>query len=451
MAIFTPKLLLVSIAPGVSNQQKDGHYHWYYKRLSQEFDSQGYRSVIGKKLVELQGETWWEPILESRNGGHGFGPSKFREIVRNGALISQHLHKAPSRSAAVCQFYDGSLHDMSLLVYLAPLHPNIAFIFNFRPGKKWLDVLQRDRVSGRFLANRINNAPQNVFFYAETSRLRDKISRLTGAVVRDYHVYSSQEFKAAKPRRDRRIDVVFAPKTEEELSWCESLLSLLGAEGAVTSEVLIPSKLLTTLKKQEGRGGFSSIQVAPLSASSYKELLEDAKVLVLPYLKEYFALGSSGKINDAILSGAMPFLPEDSAPALQIRSAILRSQVTFPPSRLSETAEKLRRLISLDHPLNLEGEGVSFEDFSDDMRERSREVRESPLTRGGGWDSHSWIWVFMLSPLLRERETPARITKRIANWIYTQSGLIRRFGQFSSRLSAGFRVAPRGERLLDND
>ena len=43
------------------------------------------------------------------------------------------------------------------------------------------------------------------------------------------------------------------------------------------------------------------------------ELHAQAKVVVLPYFSEFYRLGCSGRLQDALASGAYPFVPESTS------------------------------------------------------------------------------------------------------------------------------------------
>jgi len=84
---------------------------------------------------------------------------------------------------------------------------------------------------------------------------------------------------------------------------------------------------------------------------------------VLPYLKEYFKWGSSGKFNEAIALGAFPMVPDETAIATQ--SNLNPHIHQFSPEALEDTKEKIISRLAAGFPNDLNA--IRYQDFAEWM------------------------------------------------------------------------------------
>jgi len=353
---------LLSLSAKVSPNKSDGHFFWYYRRLAAEFGDDNWVAVVGPKTQTAAASVWWLPVLSLPKGRAPFSPRPRRTFRADMRAVSKIIETASTQSHPAIQFYDGCLDDLVALCYLAPRYPDSAFIFNFRPGKYWIPILSRDKKLFHLLQGVFGHTPRNVFLTAETPALCAEISRQIGVNPEIYPLYSAQEFVPDVAFGGREIDVSFFPKSQPELELCVQLVNKLRGIVDHQALVVIPSGVFEKSGGREPRG-FNQIIVGPVEADKYREIFENSKVIFLPYMKQYFQYGSSGKFNDALLAGAIPLVPEGSAPLGQTKGQGKQPEFEFDPEDISGTVLKLEGLLQRSEGFSEKESGVTFEDF----------------------------------------------------------------------------------------
>ena len=381
---------LLSVSAMVSDSENEGHFFWYYRRLAEEFGENNGVAVIGPKCRSVGDSVWWRPILNPPKGKLPLSPRPRKTFMAEMQEISQIIDGASTNSFPAIQFYDGCLDDLVALCYLAPRFPNVAFIFNFRPGKYWLPILSRGKIRRLPLRRLFRSKPRNVFLTAETPVLSVEIAQYIGVLPEIYPLYSSQDFVRDVPFQDRGIDVSFFPKSQAELELCRRLTGELRKITDHHALVVIPDRVFA---RSGGLDffGFDQTVRGPVNADRYREIFENSKVVFLPYLKEYFQYGSSGKFNDALLAGAIPLVPEGSAPVGQTKTEGIASDFEFNPGDVSATVAKIMCLFARAEGFSEKESGVSFEDFRAFVFEKTEAVKNFGDGDLSGWSKGIWL------------------------------------------------------------
>ena len=222
------------------------------------------------------------------------------------------------------QFYDGGLLELLISLELARQNPGLIVVYNFHWADEWLRLFQRRGLVPTWLRTQIylhlSNRPRNLIISAETSKLAHRLALFLGFTPETYPIMSLFDPPLTKPWRERTTDLLVIPQRAGELAFVAGIVAM-ATRSKRTAKVLLSEGLRDQFQPT------SEINVNPrdlllgtLESRQFIETLADAKLVILPYDKPYFAWGSSGKFNEAIALGAFPFAP--SATALGYQSSL---------------------------------------------------------------------------------------------------------------------------------
>lgn len=282
--------------------------------------------------------------------------------------VSKLINDQSSGRITHIQSYDGAVRELFLLRSLAQRFPGVTFLYNFHWANAWLAISESRKLHSKLLRKRLTDVfracPTNLRFSAESSKLAREISVRWGIPVSTYPIYTMNRQATSIDWRERKSDVLFLPQRRNELELAAKIAGTLKQEKVATSVGLTPSLRhpYADQKKKIGlRQSFDQVFELPLSSGEYLDMLKHHRVAVLPYLKDYFRWGSSGKFNEVIASGAFPLVPQDTAIASQ--SSIEPEHHHFPADSAERTRDIILARLAEGQPPDLKA--VRFEDFLD--------------------------------------------------------------------------------------
>lgn len=308
--------IVMSISVDASSDPNLGHYHWLYKALDEKQRGlvPGFPLNIGPVGEEC--DFLWGLLPQRR---------KRRFIVSPFALERSRLRRlkpaldlARDFGVTHVQFYDGDLVDFFEAILLAFSHRDRIIIYNFHWPLEWLELFRRTDLRGRIFSlvvrALVRDAPKNIYFSAETTKLSDHLQDILQIPVLTYPVMSAHGEIVGHVWNRRKIDLLLIPQNKAEI---EFVASVADKAGRANLQVTILAKREIQddslfRDSRNGRQGFTVLR-GPLDTEDYIRLLTNSKVVLLPYAKPYFTWGSSGKFSEAIAFGAFPFAPIDSA------------------------------------------------------------------------------------------------------------------------------------------
>ena len=362
-----PSFLIASVSPYASDNEDEGHYYWMYRHLQQmQEPSQTPLTVAieGREADHLASLLSPKRPLERSHVGF------WKRRHQDGVQICDWLARAENENVTHVQCYDGTLRDLFVIEDVARKFPRVIFLFNFHWAVDWIHIAKSSGLKVNLLREDLlklfQEAPANLIFSAETEVLADELNTAWGIQISVYPIFSMQPSAKPRPWGERDADVLLIPQRSHELELCAELSMALRSEGlkvslAATQKlmgVLTPSKWAT----QPGKI-FDQIFLTPLPEPRYQEMLQSHRVVVLPYLKEYFKWGSSGKFNEAIALGAFPMVPDETAIATQ--SNLNPHIHQFSPEALEDTKGKIISRLAAGFPNDLNA--IRYQDFAEWM------------------------------------------------------------------------------------
>jgi hypothetical protein len=308
-------IYLVSLSPKASSFPSSGHYFWLYHHLQLTQAATGKvkgvtiapKGVSGKFLL---------PILSPQKSL--FSWAGFSFIRYRHRQVRKEIRRLQKSGVNAIQFYDGGLTELIVAMSIAKKLPNLTVIYNFHWAIQWVDLFRADRRLALALAQEIRRLvgirPKNLVISAETPRFGKELSRELGFSVPTYPIISTLTFEGSPSWANRMLDVLILPQGAEEFRYALEFADQLRADGLVC-KIFVGQKTLADFKQESRSFAVSDDQliVGPLEQHDYGTMLSSARVALLPYRKEYFRWGSSGKLIEAISAGTFPFVPSETA------------------------------------------------------------------------------------------------------------------------------------------
>lgn len=296
--------------------RRRGHFYWFYKYIYEKQARNGFSwgktlgpsSTIGDFTIPVLPKKRHARYVHRFWSATAIRPWKVLKTLQ-GLIISGLTH---------LQIYDGDFGDLLLAVIIAIRFPRLTVVFNFHWPLELLAMFERKNLLSHWIRDTalrlIRARPTNLVLCAETQKLADKIQSMSGLAVGVYPIFSSVEILENRNWADREIDLLIAPQRQNEMDFsCE--LATLGVQGGLKVSVLVRGDVLERQRRIDAKWQHPGFDVlaTPIKEDEYRELLLSSKTVCLPYGKEYFKWGSSGKFNEAIDAGAFPFAPRGSA------------------------------------------------------------------------------------------------------------------------------------------
>ena len=321
--VIKEKLLLASVSPFASTDSASGHFYWMYRFLH---DAQGMPDSPLTVGVEGVSDSHVEGLLTKQRPKQRLYIGSRGSLEHDESALLSWLQTGRGKEVTHVQCYDGALRELLLFTRLARKLPRTVFIFNFHWATDWIQLFCSSHIRQRLLRENLKRnfkvAPANLYFSAETEILAKEIRAMWDINVSVYPIFAMFELTKELPWKERKTDVLFLPQRPHEIEHCSVLAGLLTKKGLSTSIALVP-EMKDRARSSPGMttklGNFGQVIELPLPNEEYQSALQSHRVVVLPYMKEYFRWGSSGKFNEAIALGTFPFVPSDTAIASQSR------------------------------------------------------------------------------------------------------------------------------------
>lgn len=367
--ISNSPFLVASLSPYASNEQSNGHYYWMYQHIQ---ESQNRTS--GPLTVSQIGQAGphLAPLLSRRRPSRRSYVGDWWSRNSDQRALASWLRNEANNNVTHVQCYDGTVRDLLVLVNVAREFPTLTFLFNFHWAIDWLDISSSIRLHRRLLRRHLRKllqtAPTNLNFSAESPILASELGSRWGVTISTYPVFTMQSTSKSPPWGGRESDVLFIPQRKHELSISADLAKALRSEG-ITVSVGLSKRLAATPNSRANilnfDPSFDTIFYLPLSSELYHEMMASHKVVILPYLKDYFRWGSSGKFNEAIALGTFPMVPDETAIASQ--STLDPRIHHFPAGSSDESKRLVMARLSGGFPEGLKP--VTFADFAEWLRD----------------------------------------------------------------------------------
>lgn len=399
------KHVLASISGRASNNPSGGHYYWLYKYLQESQFPEGseLRLTIGRidhasdNICGLLGPS----VVSSE---FSLGPRSFRDRAYRD--VSRYVGQLSRNGVTHVQLYDGGLAELVLAMRLAAEFPTMFFIFNFHWAMQWLQIFSGKTLGQRLLATALRKVltqkSRNLILTAESHKLAQHLSPALGTPLDTFPIIAAFDEVETQPWSARTNDVLFLPQRSHEIGFCVDVMSELERQGidvalGIHPHILDRALSSEALSKKWASSGFRIIQL-PLPSGEYEVMLQEAKVVVLPYDKDYFHWGSSGKFNEAIALGAFPIVPHDTAISDQSNLDPFVHQ--FPKFDPRKTALIILKRLESGKPEGLRA--LHVKDFFDWLHTVSSSEAQRFSTDDNPAD---WRWLVFSSLLYRNNRT----------------------------------------------
>jgi hypothetical protein len=268
----------------------------------------------------------------------------------------------------------------------------------------------------------------NVVFLADTPKYAEIMSRVTGLTIEPFPVFSPFRFFPIQPLTERHVDLFISFKRPEEWAFAQSVLLEISQERPLKVVVTGPAAFFAS-DNLDRLGENISIEIAnvEMDENQYVGLLASTKLVFLPYLKEHYVLGSSGKLVDACQAGCSVLVTENSGLSSQLDGMDPETWATFSQSNPAQAAHSIIRLVSASTKpsqrlRNIEQAMIELED-----KHKQRLLEASQATFRS---EKRWLWLAGLGTGflfgLSTYWEPANIKTRLRQKIDRVRGLLKR-------------------------
>lgn len=316
---------LIDISCKVSSNPTGGHPYWFHKALA-------YVAITGAAKITIVGaqeehSDWVKGFLKyewSKRAYSSIFTLQYR--ARESQRISSLIVPDEMGVDATLHFYEGGFREFLLLQDLLWRNPTAKFYFNFNLTDPWHKVFGSKgwkparRILLASLAKLIMATEERGTYSVETPHLQRLFLNHLGKKLPVYPLFSATLAPPVRQKESRRsVDVTFFPEGSAEALFCLSALEQLRRTTAIYSR-FVPRWGYRLDKEFRERASSLDVEIidAVLGNDEYLDLYRETKVVVFPYLSEYYKVSSSGRYLDAKVGGAIPIAPKDSSLAEDI-------------------------------------------------------------------------------------------------------------------------------------
>lgn len=403
-------MAIVSISALASSDLDDGHFYWMYKSIREQ--SAAFSELAAVTIGPLASASEFsEGVITDDAPRFRFRVGPFFMVRHRWQRVIQRIVELHQAGYGRFQFYDGGLPELFIALVLSKRLPQAQFVYNFHWATQWVEVCRAGRPSAAFLRSAIrrvlHNRPRNLIISAETKKLALLLEETFGVGFRAYPVFSALQITQQREWELRTYDVLVFPQRASEILHSLRLLERLRLSGLtvhIATKRVCWNEWFASAQHQTDLAILASSvspTLTPLERDDYLSLMENVKVVVLPYFDPYFEWGSSGKFNEAIAAGAFPFVPMNSAIASQ--STLAGEHHHYPSDDLSLSAKKIINRLRLGSDSGLRA--VTLSDLMQLFEPPSSPTGnpKSAPSRAGLWallvacftyreDKHRWTW-----------------------------------------------------------
>ena len=239
------------------------------------------------------------------------------------ALVN--LLQDSTRKETILHVYEGGLREFMLVSLIKAKQPNLRIIFNFNLVDPWhISIMNGGGISRqiwKLISKSDLKTSGGVLFTAETKELANLISARFDAKFLEYPLPSLLP-DCGSFERNREFSFFIPVFGDEELKLVTSALELFGRKNEVAGKVVVQPKWSSSLSDSSYNKILSlGIKLLPavLSIDDYHSTIQRSQAIILPYKNvDYYHLQSSGRMIDAVASGAKVLVPEDTSLARKV-------------------------------------------------------------------------------------------------------------------------------------
>ena len=230
-----------------------------------------------------------------------------------------------SRKETILHVYEGGLREFMLVSLIKAHQPNLRIIFNFNLVDPWhISILNGGGISRqiwKLMSKSDLKTSGGVLFTAETKELANLLSTRFDANFLEYPLPSLLP-DSGNFARDREFNFFIPVFGDEELNLVTSALELFSRKKEVAGKVVVQPKWSSSLSDSSSNKILSlGIKLLPavLSIDDYLSTIQSSQAIILPYKNvDYYQLQSSGRMIDAVASGAKVLVPEGTSLARKV-------------------------------------------------------------------------------------------------------------------------------------
>ena len=384
----------VAISTGASREEKDGHFHWQYRQFFALGEQNPVKAgwLIGNKRI---GGPRSIPLFAKRAHARRFKVGLQSICDFNFRGVKNALERVMPNRTGFVQIYEGSLADLCLTLYLAPRLSSTTFFFNFFWPRQWSQLVRKHRRLWRLMRPVFQNSAPNIVLLADTPKYAALMSSATGCRVDPFPVFTPFQFAPVRAHSERTTDLLIIVKRPEDLDFAQKVLMALPQGILAESVITGPETVLDRADLHELTQNLELTFITKaLPDNDYVELLNSTKVVFLPYLKEHYNLGSSGKLVEACQAGCSVLVPEESGLSSQIKDTDRTTWATFSHSEPQLAARNLARLIQVfpEPEQRLHSKEQALASLTQRHLQRLRDAHHL----SAGTASH-WTWIVALT------------------------------------------------------
>lgn len=300
-----------------SSRVSRGHWHSYPRAL---------RNHIGKvkfEVASLPGVADdFIPCLRRSFYGKEFSRPRQVEMERQIRALS-HLLSSQNFDFVFC--YEAGPVNGEVISHLALEFPFTSFLVNLYPSSRWLDLLKDSKSE---ISHQLSEIARygNVTFSVDTIEASTTMEKTLGCYVPTLPVFStlSSGKQQAYEEKSRGHGVLFLVDSWASLSLLYSFLdSRPFLPEVFPMAVIIPPKLGgDPLGKRQnlitGIERFCKVISGAMTEDTYSVVIADYGVCCFFYSTTTYRQKSSGRVEDALVSGAIPVVPAGTSLGRQI-------------------------------------------------------------------------------------------------------------------------------------
>ena len=408
----------IALSSGASSSTSAGHFYWHYRNFSAplQVNTPGGSWLLGSGGLDNRRGV---AVLSPRAHGRRFRVGLRTVVDYNFRGVRVSLAKLLKNQTGFVYIYEGSLADLCLTLYLAPRIRETTFFFNFFWPRHWSHFFSEHEWLWRLMRRVLHASASNIIFLADTPKYANVMSRVTGLTIEPFPVFSPFRFFRTQPFPDRHIDLFISFKRPEEWAFAQSVLLEFSREKSLKVVVTGPDAVLESHPLQ-GLGENINVEIVSMEMDEdyYVDLLTSTKLVFLPYLKEHYALGSSGKLVDACQAGCSVLVPENSGLSSQLEGMDPKTWATFSRTEPAHAALSIFRLLGASPKPKQRLRNIEQALSELEVRHKTR-VFEAPTTTSH--PEKRWVWLAGLATgcgfTLATYWEPANIRTRVAKTV----------------------------------
>lgn len=257
--------------------------------------------------------------------------------------------------------YDGTLEDLWWSWKLAVNFPKMHFHFNFHFADLVANQLSlgnpnspvQNQLTYR-LRSIFKKKPCNLLVYGESAELAALISAALDTETRPFPVPTNHNLPEKPEQLKKLVDVLIVCRWDS-LIWVKNYLAELDKPEYRKLRVVVQD-----FTSELGQSESYKLLPSDLSKNEYENLIKSTKVTVLPYFSDFYKLGSSGRVQDALASWVLPLVPGFTSMHSSLKNQLGKEypdiDEEFSPASVARaTLDSINYPRKIPQPVNFEG------------------------------------------------------------------------------------------------